>query len=254
MHEKRRGRTIAPFFILALFAGLNACATSSAVSDDALRPPARVLFVGNSFTYYNNSLHNHYRNLVAASGYSSEQPPRVRIMTISGGHLPEHASGLRQLLESESWDVVVLQGHSRGPISEATAGPFQNAARDFASMIRRHSAEPVFFMTWAYTGKPEMTAQLNDAYTQIGTELDARVVPVGLAFAIASTQRPTLSLRVADGRHPSLAGTYLAACTFYSVLYGKSAKGLKYSAGLDQQDAAYLQSVAWRAVTEYAAR
>ena len=56
-------------------------------------PPARVLFIGNSFTYYNNSLHRHYRQLILASGIHIEETSRARIMTISGGHLPEHEGG-----------------------------------------------------------------------------------------------------------------------------------------------------------------
>ena len=61
-------------------------------------------------------------------------------------------------------------------------------------------------------------------------------------------------LRIADARHPTLAGTYLAACTFFAALFNQSPEGLEYSAGLDSKDAAYLQSVAWQTVLSYRAR
>jgi len=214
-------------------------------------PPAKVLFVGNSFTYYNNSLHNHYRKLATAAGLVTDDDSRARIITISGGHLPEHSGGFEHMVASEDWDVVIMQGHSLGPISEATAEPFRDAARKFAGIARKYDARPVFFMTWAYTGKPEMTARLDKAYSDIGRELGAQVVPVGLAFARVTTERPALALRIADARHPTLAGTYLAACTFFAALHGQSPQGLAYDAGLGEVTAAYLQQMAWETVQAY---
>jgi hypothetical protein len=216
-------------------------------------PPANVLFVGNSFTYYNNSLHNHYRRLLRASHPDGESTGYARIMTISGGYLPEHA-GLPAMLNSRQWDVVVLQGHSRGPISEESAEPFREAARRFAKAIRGAGAEPMFFMTWAYDDKPEMTAQLESAYTSIGRDLNAQVVPVGLAFATVTSERSDIALRIADARHPAVAGTYLAACTFFALLQNKSPEGLPYDAGLGAETAAYLQGVAWATVVAYTER
>jgi hypothetical protein len=32
--------------------------------------------------------------------------------------------------------------------------------------VRKHGARPVYFMSWAYQDKPEMTAQLAEAYTR----------------------------------------------------------------------------------------
>lgn len=230
-----------------------ACATETRVETEA-ELPDKVLFVGNSFTYYNNSLHSHFRRLTYASGLFTSENSRARIKTISGGHLPEHDGGFQPVLAGDDWDVVVLQGHSLGPISEDTAEPFRRTARKFARIARDRGTRPVFFMTWAYTGRPEMTEQLDEAYTAIGRELDAQVVPVGLAFAAASDERPELALRTSDKRHPSLAGTYLAACTFFAALYGQSPEGLDYDAGLGEETALYLQRVAWEAVQTYARR
>lgn len=238
---------------LSIEFGLVACATAEPASVAAV-PPAKVLFVGNSFIYYNNSLHNHYRKLVSASGHQFDKPSRARSKTISGGHLPEHRGGIPVVVAAESWDVVVMQGHSLGPISEATAPAFRDAARDYAAIIREHDARPVFFMTWAYSGMPEMTARLDAAYTRIGSELDAQVVPVGLAFETVAVERPDLALRTDDAKHPSMAGTYLAACTFFAALHNASPEGLNYSAGLAANDAEYLQQVAWETVTAYRER
>ena len=143
---------------------------------------------------------------------------------------------------------------ARGPIGEGTAQPFRDAAKQLVQVIRDNAATPVFFMTWAYVDEPEMTALLDDAYTSTGKELDAQVVPVGLAFERAIHLRPNLKLRIADRKHPTIAGTYLAACTFYAALHQQNPAGLSYTAGLDPDDAAFLQRVAWDTVEEYSAR
>ena len=229
-----------------------ACATAApdaVPTDNEL--PGKVLFVGNSFTYYNNSLHNHFRRLTFSAGLFTPQNSRARIQTISGGHLPEHDGGFQHVLDGDDWDVVVMQGHSLGPITEQTAGPFRSAARKFAAIARDQGTRPVFFMTWAYTDRPEMTAKLDEAYTAIGRELNAQVVPVGLAFAAVTSERPDIPLRTDDKRHPTLAGTYLAACTFFAALYRQSPQGLGYGAGLGNETAGYLQAIAWQTVQRY---
>jgi len=80
------------------------------------------------------------------------------------------------------------------------------------------------------------------------------VIPAGLAFAKAIARRPELELYQPDQRHPTLAGTYLAACTTYAAVRRKSPVGIKYGAGLDPELAAFLQTVAADTVREYYAR
>ena len=228
---------------------LAACACAG--EEHAEDPLDKVLFIGNSFTYYNNGLHAHFRRLTFAAGLFTSKNSRARIATISGGRLPEHEGGFEHVLGTDDWDVVVLQGHSLGPISEKTAEPFRRTARKFARIAREHGTRPVFFMTWAYSDRPEMTARLDEAYTGIGRELDAAVVPVGLAFAAVTAERPEIALRTRDARHPTLAGTYLAACTFFAAFHGQSPEGLDYDAGLGEETALYLQRAAWRTVQNY---
>jgi hypothetical protein len=85
-----------------------------------------------------------------------------------------------------------------------------------------------------------MTAQLAEAYTTAGNENNALVIPAGLAFARAIGKQPELNLYAPDKRHPSLAGTYLAACTVFAVLTGRSPVGNAYLAGIDAPTAQFL--------------
>jgi len=213
--------------------------------------PRRVLFVGNSFTYYNNSLHNHYRQLVSAA-HGSEWQNVARAMTISGARMAEHREGLQQRLADQQFDAVVLQGHSSEPLN--ANGSFAEAATEYVEWIRAAKARPVLFMTWAYEGRPAMTEPLATAYESLGQKADALVVPVGRAFARVTAERPDLLLRIADGKHPTVAGTYLAACTMFGALHAQSPVGLAYDAGLPETDASYLQQAAWSVLQDHLAR
>lgn len=229
-----------------------ATAESSAVSSlTRSGPPRDVLFVGNSFTYYNNSLHNHYRKLVLAAR-GSNWPNSARLMAISGGRLEEHRGGLRQRLNDQDFDVVVLQGHSLEALD--AYGRFEAAATDYADAIRADGAQPVLFMTWAYTFRPKMTARLVTAYSRVGRKLHAPVVPVGLAFAAVMAERPDLALRIADNRHPTLVGTYLGACTMFGALHQQSPVDLRYTAGLPEADARYLRATSWKVLQDFQSR
>jgi hypothetical protein len=101
-------------------------------------------------------------------------------------------------------------------------------ARVLDKEIKSVGAKTAFFHTWAWRAAPEAQAMLDYAYMTIAKELGAIDIPVGPAWQNAMRSSPSLgvNLYVADGAHPSQAGTYLAACEFYATLFGKSPVGL----------------------------
>jgi hypothetical protein len=149
------------------------------------------------------------------------------------------------------FDAVIMMDCSQCPIHSQLSKFFTEYAAKNSAIARSHGAEPVFFMSWAYADKPEMTEQLAAAYLKAGADNRARVVPAGLAFANSIAKRPDINLYVADKRHPTLAGTYLAACTVMASVYGLSPVGNKYSAGLPAEVAEHLQNVAWETVKAF---
>lgn len=226
----------------------------------------RILFVGNSFSYFNNGLHNHVSNLVRASGKWTNGKSQFRLMTISGGKLKEHQAGLNSMLSNRQWNKVILQAHSNEPITRKRKKSFIRASQILSKMVRKTGAEPIFFMSWAYKDQPEMTGALKNSFIAIANSLDAQVVPVGLAFADALKEYPEINLYTADiesfdangkvitkkaVKHPSLAGTYLAACVFYAFLYQQTPEGLPYTAGLPIEDIKHLQQIAWKTVSTF---
>jgi hypothetical protein len=172
-------------------------------------------------------------------------------MTISGAILSDHAGGLLQTLNSRDWDVIVLQGQSREAIDSDMAPAFESTLRLFTKEIRSRGAEPVLFMPWAYSDRPEMTKQQARAFGKLGKELEIMVIPVGLAFEQAIKTIPAVVLHNEDRIHPSLEGTYLAAAVFYAALYSKSPVNLEYNAGLDETLARQLREAAWQTVQDF---
>lgn len=230
-------------------------------------PPAAILWVGNSFFYYNNSLHNHFNRLAASA------QPAVRVrgtsVTISGSGLDWHdmealvregALGrysftadneVRFNPPGRQYDTAVMMDCSQCPIHERLQAAFHETVKRHGATLTKAGIRPVLFMSWAYADKPEMTAQLAEQYTRAGNANNALVIPAGLAFARAIAQRPTVNLYDADKRHPSLAGTYLAAATAYATFYRASPAACTYTAGLDAETARFLRTIAWETVHAY---
>jgi hypothetical protein len=231
--------------------------------------PNSGIFIGNSFYYYNNGLPGHVSLMEKAADPDHKQDYRNTMVTIGGSGFDWHdvesyfrpnAIGSYSFDDNNNvvfnkpgklFDVAVMMDCSQCPIHPKLKPVFTEYAKKNSEIVRAHGARPVFFMSWAYADKPEMTAQLAEAYTIAGNDNNALVIPAGLAFARAISKQPELNLYVADKRHPSLAGTYLASCVVYAALTGRSPVGNSYIAGIDAPTATFLQTVAWETVQDY---
>lgn len=256
------------FALATLLAALPAIAQTRPEIGVPSTPPASVLYVGNSFFYYNNSMHGHVTQLLRGTG--STEPFRTTSITISGSGLAWHDLGsyfrpgavgsysfnarndiVMNPPGQRLFELAIMMDCSVCPIHPQLSAEFPATARRAAETVRAHGAEPVFFMSWANKNRPEMLDGLAEAYTRAGNANRALVIPAGLAFARAMAERPALDLYVPDLRHPSLPGTYLAAATTFAALFGRSPEGNRYTAGLDAETAAFLQRIAWQTVREY---
>ncbi len=258
--------TVAAFAVLG--AGPLAAQTKPKVVDTGVAKPVSALFIGNSFFYYNNGMPGHVRWLLRAADASYHFNPVMVTISGSGSDWHDVESYFRPNAlgkysfdqrnnvvfnppREKPFDVAVMMDCSQCPVHPQLKDVFFEYAKKHSETARKHGAAPVFFMSWAYQDRPEMTEQLAEAYTRAGNDNDALVIPAGLAFARSVKLRPDLNLYIGDRRHPSMAGTYLAASTVYAALFKDSPVGISYTAGLDAETAKFLQTVAWDTVQDY---
>jgi len=207
------------------------------------QPVKKVLFLGNSYTYY-HTLPRVLGKLAAQAEPAT--PMTLRWHTIPGATLEQLSSNpkVHHWLQQD-WDLVVLQEQSTNPIEHPKK--MFIAAKSLVGSIREQGAQPLFFMTWARAHKPDMIEALAASYTKISKKTGAVLAPVGRAWQLALKERPDLRLHQDDNSHPNPKGTYLSACVFYRVITGRDPRGLgKGGLDIDDPTAAYLQDIAAR--------
>src|SRR5205823_3651040 len=129
--------------------------------------------------------------------------------------------------------------------------PIKNAARMrenvllFDEAIKAAGAKTALYMTWARKGQGEKQALISKAYTEIGEEIGATVIPAGEAWREFMREHKTPALHDKDGSHPTLAGSYLAACVAFASLFGGSPERLRVKLeGLSEGEMKAIQGVA----------
>lgn len=182
----------------------------------------RVLFIGNSLTYY-----NHLPSIVEALTEASGQNGfAFRMIAFPNFSLEDHwnqGEALRSIRQG-GWDVVVLQ---QGPsVSAEGRQGLLEYARRFAEEIKRFGAKPALYMVWPFSGKSPNFDGVAESYRQAANAVQGLLFPVGEAWRAALKRDPQLGLYTNDGLHPTIAGSYLAALVIYEQLYGRSPVGL----------------------------
>src|SRR5437868_1746136 len=139
--------------------------------------PLKVLFIGNSFTA-RNDLPGLIAQLASARGQSLEH----RLISAGGASLRRHwnAGEAPKAIQDGRYDYVVLQEQSTLPVKNAKR--MHENVRLFDEAIKASGAKTILYMTWARQHAPQAQQAISDAYTSIGRELGATVVPVGLAW------------------------------------------------------------------------
>ena len=235
-----------------------------------------VMMMGNSYTNANN-LASVVEGVMDADGYNAT----VRSVTSGGMKLPQHWQNVNTsgnqwntTLRGSTWDYVVLQDQSQVPSFPTTELMWQqskNAAVNLSHAVEDEGAQTVMFMTWGYRNGDSlnsfnnnftnMQARLTEGYTRYAENISTAgnsvwIAPVGLAYktvhdaVVANGDDPTVSgnlfydLYTSDGSHPSLSGSYLAACVFHSTTTGETCVGSNDTVNLNANVKLALQQAA----------
>ncbi|MDB4883620.1 MAG: hypothetical protein JWL95_2386 [Gemmatimonadetes bacterium] len=214
----------------ALLAGVVACAGAVHATDTDERTH-RVLFIGNSLTYYND-----LPGTLAAIAFTGGETIVVASVTRGGFALMDHVMGTRRTdaverIRGARWEYVVLQ---QGPTSRATdRDTLLLAARRLDEPIRAAGARVALYMVWPALADSASFGPVRVAYRETACRVKGDFWPAGEAWRTAWRADPTLRFYGADDFHPSPLGTYLVALVMYERITGRDARTLPARATVD---------------------
>lgn len=232
----------------------------------------RVLFLGNSYTYANNM-----PQLLADMANSTGKTLVFDINAPGGYYIAQHLTNSTSLakIASGNWDHVVLQDQSMALAYPTTFMNFMPYAVKIDSVIKVHNpcAQTMFYSTWGrksgdtYLCSPphcpvdtwinrtyyEMDSSITSHYKVFADSVKAGMTPVGASWRYIRQNYPSIELFQPDDSHPSLAGSYAAACCFYTTLFRSDPTFITFNSGLSITDAANIRFAVKQTVYDHLA-
>ncbi len=234
---------------------LSGSTTSASSAGMRAEHPLRVLIVGNSYTRFNVLPHLLQR---LSAGVQGGVRLHVDAEARNGYSLRTHlrAGEAMARIRSGHYGYVVLQGHSLSAIDHPAE--LAKDAERFKRVIDATHGRTVLYETWArhpsarlYRKHPlvhsfgEMAARVDATYTQLAQHTGAELAPVGSAFERALANDPDLRLWGPDGSHPTLAGSFLAACVLYATITNEDPRLSGYvPRGMPREHAELIKEIA----------
>ena len=178
----------------------------------------KVLFIGNSNTYFNDMPHLFAEMCEALTGERTE----VMMLAFSNRKLDWHCEeyfSVRFALLYGHYDYCVIQqfGHPVPPIGET-----EPSVEKLVRLCERVETKPVLYMTWAKRGEPEKAALISGIYRTLADRYRTLLAPIGELFETVRAEHPEINLYWFDGSHASPYGDYLIAAAFASLLTGQT--------------------------------
>jgi len=214
----------------------------------------KVLFLGNSYIYVND-----LPQIVTALAENTGDVLIYDSNSIGGYTLENHFSSTvsKNKILSDDWDYIVLQEQSQRPAFSNPSG-FLNGFGNLKNFIKQNKpcAQITSFMTWGYANGDTQNCPTNpnvctyegmqnlltDRYINISGIYESEVTPVGVVWKYIRENHPAINLYQPDGSHPSLAGSYIAACCFYTSIFRKDPAQISTDYGLDANTATIIRN------------
>ena len=213
----------------------------TSIGSFAQQDSLKVLFVGNSYTYYEN-----LTQVVSLISEKTNTKLITKKSTIGGAKWSEHWNaqrGLRskEMIENGDYDIVVLQEYSLGAVNDPDS--LRIYGKLFCDLVKKYKAKPYLYLTWAREKVPQYQYIINEVHAEVGASNQAVVVPVGKAWALARELRSDIQLFTSDGSHPSPMGTFLTACVFVAALANELPEDLPTTYATKDKDGEYIEMI-----------
>ncbi|MDT8717109.1 DUF4886 domain-containing protein [Clostridium sp. 19966] len=176
-------------------------------------------------------LETHWKNI--------QENARLYMYQINGTATDNYVS-IKDALQEEEWDFVIIQQASHDSGLEETYYPYIEQLFQYIKENTSH-AEILIHQTWAYEidsthdcfgryhkNQQEMYEMLKKAYAKAADKLEIRIIPCGDVIQEARKKEPFIYEKggislCRDGFHMHyIYGRYLTAATWYEVILGKN--------------------------------
>ncbi|MCT4616253.1 MAG: PKD domain-containing protein [Marinifilaceae bacterium] len=208
----------------------------------------KVLFLGNSYTSYNN-----LPEMVKLMAESSGDKLTYDKNTPGGCNLQNHANSQvnHDKINSKDWDYVVIQAQSQELSwgEDYNTGTQYDYINNLYNKIKTNNANSdiLFYMTWGrkygdinncnnfpwtctYEGMDEA---IRTAYLNMAKYFHSSVSPVSVVWREIINNHHEINLYYSDDNHPSKIGSYTAACCFYTMIFNKDPKLIDWDSDID---------------------
>jgi hypothetical protein len=219
------------------------------LDDQPSRKTMRVVFVGNSRTYWND-----IPGIIVELGRSAGTEITTKVIVEGGQSLQGHwDNGEAQNAITEDWaDFVVLQEKSKHEIETDLQYLYKEYATRFIQLCK-HDAVSVIYETISTDLAFDIAKTESNTHTE--------VCVAGEAWRRVMSERPDIDL-YDETAHPNPYGAYLTACVFHATLHRLSPVGLPrevttkagVSIVVEPDIAAYFQQVAWETAQKFRER
>lgn len=194
---------------------------------------AKILFIGNSYTYY-NAMPKVFAKIALLNG----KKVTVQTMARGGKKLSDYSrdESLKQLIYKEGFQWVVLQEQSITPFTNQAQ--MYTAIRTIDQWVKQRQGNTLLFLFWAKEYEKKLNVQLGkQAYYQrfksqqaaqdsltmihktIADKIQSEVAPVGVVWQHVNAQVHRLHLWQSDHSHPTKVGSYISAMVFYASIF-----------------------------------
>jgi hypothetical protein len=224
--------------------------------------PMNVLFIGNSYTHMNSM-----PKLFEKIAVSKKMKINVEMSAKSSHTFKMHCQRpeMFEAIKSKKWDYVVIQGFSRELMYDysyidTASIPYFNKIVD-SIYANNPCTNILLYMTWGYKNGsdllPEtdsyekMAQRISNGYKYLSNIYDIPIVPVGHVHKYIRQKFPQINLYTEDDQHPTIFGSYMAACTFYSAIFKSSPFEGAMPSSISQKDGELIQRASYNVVSNH---
>lgn len=140
----------------------------------------KILFLGNSHTYFND-MPELFRRMCEEGGFCQAEVSMLAFPSVTYEYHLQQETSLRFALVYGNYDILIMQqaAHSPCPSKEETLWDGGKIIRQ----ARRCHTIPMQILPWAEEYRPEHQEEINSIYRELSEKEDVTLIPVGTVLS-----------------------------------------------------------------------